>query len=91
MKKTHSDLVHTIEMDMIMEGFSPAALQPLTDHRAAFGGKDGPWFNNSDNYKTATNAVIDAKLECCCAVLKADAATVKERELAAGNHGVFVF
>jgi hypothetical protein len=83
MKKTHTDLIHTIEMDMTMEGFSPASLQPLKDHKEQYEQKGGSWFNNSDNYKKATNAVIDAKLEICAGVLKSNDASDEEHDRAA--------
>jgi len=85
MKKTHIELVHTIEMDMIMEGFSPASLQLLTGHKTRYEKEKGSWFNNSDNYKHATNAVIDAKLEICAGVLKSldEESAGKERVRAA--------
>ena len=86
MKKTHTDLIHTIEMEMVRAGFLHQSLQPLRDHKAEYEEgteKGGEWFNNSDNYKFATNAVIEAKLEVCCGVLKASDATDKEKELAA--------
>ena len=83
MKKTHTDLIHTIEMDMTMEGFSPASLQPLTNHKEQYEKKEGSWFNNSDNYKNATNAVIDAKLEICAGVLKSNEASDEEQTAAA--------
>ena len=85
MKKTHTDLIHTIEADMRSAGFSDTSLQPLRDHKAAYGEdgeKNGEWFNNSDNYKAATNAVIEAKLEVYCGVLKSDSATNTEKDLA---------
>jgi hypothetical protein len=83
MKKTHTDLIHTIEMDMTMEGFSEASLQPLTAHKELYENEEGSWFNNSDNYKNATNAVIDAKLEICAGVLKSGEVSKKERDSAA--------
>jgi hypothetical protein len=86
MKKMHIDLIRTIEMEMTRVGFSHHSLQPLRDHKAEYEEgteKGGEWFNNSDNYKFATNAVIEAKLEVCCGVLKASDATDKEKELAA--------
>jgi hypothetical protein len=86
MKKTHTDLIHTIEMEMIRAGFSHHSLQPLRDHKAEYeegAEKGGEWFNNSDNYKFATNAVIEAKLEACCGVLKASDVMDTEKGLAA--------
>ena len=82
MKKTHTDLLHTIEMDMTMDGFTPRALIPLENHKSEYEKKDGSWFNNSDNYKAATNAALDAKLNVCGEVLQSDAALEKEREKA---------
>jgi hypothetical protein len=82
MKKTHTDLLHTIEMDMAMEGFTPHALIPLENHKSEYEKKDGSWFNNFDNYKAATNAALDAKLKVCIEVLQSDAASEKEREKA---------
>ena len=86
MKKTHTDLIHTIEMEMSRSGFLYRSLKPLRDHKVKYEEskeKDGVWFNNSDNYKSATNAVIEAKLEVCCGVLKDDDATGIEKKLAA--------
>ena len=83
MKKTHQDLIHTIEMDMLMEGFSVDSLAPLEKHKKGYEEKNGSWFNNSDNYKSITNQAIDAKLDVCCDVLKSATAPGEERALAA--------
>ena len=74
MKKTHTDLIHTIEMDMKMLGFKSDSLAPLSVHRDKYERPtdNSVKFNNSDFYKAATDAVIAAKLDVCCKVLCSD-------------------
>jgi hypothetical protein len=70
MKKSHTDLIHTIEMGLCLEGFSLDALEPLLRHKENSLEKPGEWFNMSNHYKEATDEVINAKLDVYCLVLK---------------------
>ena len=72
MKKTHTDLIHTIKMDMKMLGFSDHSLGPLQDHYKEYAEpkENSIRFNNSNFYKQATDAVIAAKLDVCCNAIK---------------------
>jgi Ran GTPase-activating protein (RanGAP) involved in mRNA processing and transport len=79
MKKTHMDLVHTIKVDMRMMGFSDTLLRPLLAHESEHIQKPGPWFNNAENYKIATNLSLDAKLAVCLETLKAEDAPKKTK------------
>ena len=69
MKKTHFDLIHTIQLDMTMKGFSDDVMGPLLKHAEEHNQKPGQWFNNADKYKAATNAALQAKLDVCSTVL----------------------
>ena len=84
MKKTHTDLIHTIKMDMQMLGFSDDSLGPLQDHYKQYAEpkENSTNFNNSDFYKQATDAVITAKLDVCCNVIKLGTGTELQRKQA---------
>ena len=84
MKKTHTDLIHTIKMDMQMLGFSDDSLGPLQDHYKQYAEpkENSTNFNNSDFYKQATDAVIAAKLDVCCNVIKLGTGTELQRKQA---------
>ena len=70
MKKTHFDLLHTIKIELQMLGLPQDQMSPLLDHESTFEKEKGPWFNNADNYKKATNLALQAKLEVCSSTLK---------------------
>jgi hypothetical protein len=70
MKKTHEDLIHAINTDMLDLGFSESSLWPLTEHAEKYKNKDGQWFISAENYKKATNDTLDAKLEVCSQLLR---------------------
>ena len=82
MKKTHFDLIHTIKLDMHMKEFSDDLMGPLLKHEAEHKKKTGQWFNNAEKYKTATNTVLQAKLDVCSNALLTAGASDASRNAA---------
>ena len=42
-------------------------IMPLLEHEKRHAEKDGRWFINADNYKSATDSALQAKLNACSA------------------------
>ena len=83
MKKTHTDLVHTIKMDLQMMGFSQALLAPLIKHEEEQEKKPGQDFINADYYNRVTSLALGAKLEVCSLALKTPDVSEETKSLAA--------
>ena len=74
-----TDLIHTIKLDMQMQDFSDELMAPLTEHAQIHAAKDGRWYINADNYKSATDGALQAKLNSCSDALLSDDASEKTK------------
>ena len=84
MRKTHKELTRTIKTDLVALDFPSKCLGPLDDHELKYKDKDGEWFVAAENYKQATNDILQTKLEVCALVLQSDSATESNQQKAAG-------
>jgi hypothetical protein len=83
LKTTHFGLLNTIKLDLQMLGFVRDQLGPIIKHEEEYTQKAGPWFNNADHYKLATNHALDAKLQVCSDVMAAEYSSETSKAAAA--------
>jgi hypothetical protein len=82
MKKTHRELIQAIRVDLMAQGFSSDELKPIDEHTRTFTKYDGQWYIKAENYKQATNDVLQAKLQVYADAMKSSG-DAKKRESAA--------
>jgi len=88
MFKTHKDVLHTIKMELQMQGFVQEQLGPITKHEEFVDSKykkeGGAWFGNADHYKDVTNRALDAKMQVCADAVAAGSSSEASKVAAAG-------
>ena len=88
MFKTHKDVLHTIKMELQMQGFVQEQLGPITKHEEFVDSKykeeGGEWFGNADHYKDVTNRALDAKMQVCSYAMASESSSEASKVTAAG-------